>query len=853
MTNGRGSKKRIPGHLSYFCVRLTSFDDPSIIDTVYHPYTDHSWSVIIDELDDIDHIKKTAVQCVGRNDMGSYHFRRGIGRFVQYLRGIKRTKRTVALSLILSILLLSGCASMEDHILYQLGILSEEDRQKYIELRDSGLLDPESGYVTSGLDELESPVRPSGSVHVTFARNLYIEVQYYLDQELTKPVGIDDCYLMPGDCIYYDPDTLICSHPVDHGYSFERFGVYPYDNSGERGDELSWGGREEDVGLVLQIPTEVAETEIAVMPLGKYEKRSLELTDYYTDSTGRAQELTGTWIINDQKVSSQTVEVSSVEPLAVDLEYDAERYCFVSSSPGSFYHEDGLVRFETVYASDAIERYVVEFRSLEGSYLFDPAKYPAEHGKVEFTYLGRNITEKTYISDGGAIWYMVTPDAGYRHPKNMGQVIVNVSDPDATDAQLREAVRFYPDGNVDVILPRPVGGTIEYTVNGKVLDGDICTLPCGSVITLGFTNWNGWICNVMDGKEYVVTEQEKDQSVSIEGVDLNYGVFVEAEDHKPRLDIVLTDSVKDVVFAVSASGIEQQGDLTYEGAEKNNVVLDWLGQNDRSISIPQQGEGGQEKKPGTEQGITLEMTDDTLFQGYALKLDIVTTDIKGNERHEIRYIGMLPAQEKIQLYEEQELASSTDVYKGVRITVSKVEISPYTEHAADHAKVTVLPDDITEPFVLKEGDLLEPSRDVRISIVPEDGYYVIGAKDDSGVYQDRMSYSKWEKDREKILDDHPVKKLWHVTLDSSDSYGDCVYKLDGLVVSGKVPIHEGQKLVLEYTLTDPEQKIERSGVSGFLGGIFHSGTKSVDIPVSEELDGKTVRRSDYIGIGPKEG
>ena len=80
---------------------------------------------------------------------------------------------------------------------------------------------------------------------------------------------------------------------------------------------------------MLQIPEDYEGTEIAVVPIGKYEKRRLELSDYYTDSANQTQELDGTWIVNDKEVSSNILSVSPVESLAIDYRYDPAKYSFV--------------------------------------------------------------------------------------------------------------------------------------------------------------------------------------------------------------------------------------------------------------------------------------------------------------------------------------------------------------------------------------------------------------------------------------------------------------------------------------------------------------------------------------------
>lgn len=205
----------------------------------------------------------------------------------------------------------------------------------------------------------------------------------------------------------------------------------------------------------------------------------------------------------------------------------------------------------------------------------------------------------------------------------------------------------------------------------------------------------------------------------------------------------------------------------------------------------------------------------------------------------------------IGLYGKGKPAASTAVYESITVTVSKVEISTYNARQTDHATVTVRLEDETHP--LQNGDVLESSREVEITITPDNGYYIEGSKLNSGIYNDKMKYSKWEKDAEKILEKHPAQKLWYVTLDTSDAYGTCAYMLDGKAVSSKIGIRKGQKLTLVYTLTDPNYQISRKGINGFLGGLAKSSVENKTIPVSEALDGQTIRRSDYITVERKGG
>ena len=753
-----------------------------------------------------------------------------------------RSSILIFLSLLL-LLVLSGCsAETKAGFLHLTGIISDEDYQTYVQLANEGMLGTDNTYAAPELGDAPELLPPEGSIHVTFAENSYIDAHYYRDAELTEPIDPKWCYLMPGDCIYApEPD---CEHPSSQWYKFDRFSIYACDESGRRSNELSWSD-ETDPSLVLRVPADQTVSEVSVIPLGKYEKRMLELTDYYIDSTGHHQELKGTWIVNDTEVSTGRIEVSPVESLSIDYKYDDTKYEYAKSSPDSFYNEKGLVRFEVTSADQDIGQYSVELRPLEGTFAFDASQYPAENGTVTFWYNGTDITRAgiTYIRDGDSLTYALTPAEGYHSSENADPIVINASDPDKTRADIRKALRLYPDKDATVYLPQPdMGGAIIYTADGKILSGQTCTLPCGTDIAMEFKRWDGWITDPNASKLYRV-EAAPNQTVSI-GSDLEK-LFTEAESHKPTLHFVVSDDMKDAEFAIATSSLSKSG-LNYADGNKTSIIPDLLGQNDREIF------GGD--KIGTGNGIKLTVTNDTPSGGEAMKLEIITRDSGKNEHKTIQYITDLSQlEDPIPLYSASQRATSSVRYESVTIKASKVEVSTYKTQSHPYASISAKLVDEDAPHSLRDGDVLESSREVEITITPDNGYYIEGSKSNSDTYSEKMKYSKWEKESAKILEKHPAQKIWYVTLDTSDSYGTCVYKVDGIVRSGRVGIREEQKLTLEYALTDSNYQISRKGVGGFFGGILHNETENISIPVSGSLDGQTIRRSDYITIEQKEG
>lgn len=768
-------------------------------------------------------------------------------------RTISKLKLVPVLCCAVCVLMLSGCSAAGASLLRNSDIITEEDYQSYMELWNSKQLDGEGHYIAKELED-ETPFSPpAGSIHVTFAENAYISVEYYSDAALKKPIDLSQCYMMPGETIY--ASEPVCRHPSSNRYRFDRFCIYSYDVEGNRGEEIPCNVNESSP-LAIQIPENYEGTDLAVVPAGKYENRQLELSDHYIDNVGQPQELDGTWIVNDAAVSSDILTVTPTEALSVDYQYDPAKYSFVASNPSSFYHENGLVRFEVVNATEEIDTYSVELRPLEGRFLFDPSKYPVKNGTVTFKYLDRVITEPESIPDGGILQYTASPNSGYTCSNRAGQIAVNASHPNKTDTEIKEAVKFGLDEMIHIRLLRPVGGTIEYTAGGKVLTGNSCTLPARTEISMKFKNWNGWSKKVADGS-YTVTNQRNGQSVALEGIDItgmdeakaDDDLFEEAEKHKPTLNVVLTNSVEDdIKFSVTAPGTEPKKGLSYEGGNKTTIIPDWLGQNDRIIYNGKVGTYGSGLKESDPVAITLTVDTGTILAESALKLDIVTKDTRGRENRSVRYIEELPATETIELYTAANVATSTTVYETVTVTISEVAVTSYIAPSVGHATVRATLTDMPVPYTLEDGDVLEDSRNVEITLIPEDGYYIVGSKNDRGTYSETMKYAKWEKDAQKILEQHPAHKIWYVTLDGSDPYGTCVYKLDGTTVSGRIGVREGQKLTLEYTLTNSDKAIVRSGPGGFVGRLVNSKTESCNIPVSEALDGKVIRRSDYIQV-----
>ena len=103
--------------------------------------------------------------------------------------------KIIVLLSLLSVLVLSGCSAAEAkaNTLRFFRIISDEECQSYINLANNGQLDTDGSYIAGELNDAAEFLPPEGSVHVTFAQNDYIHVQYYADADLKKPIDTKQC------------------------------------------------------------------------------------------------------------------------------------------------------------------------------------------------------------------------------------------------------------------------------------------------------------------------------------------------------------------------------------------------------------------------------------------------------------------------------------------------------------------------------------------------------------------------------------------------------------------------------------------------------------------------------------
>lgn len=270
-----------------------------------------------------------------------------------------RRKAILILSAILS-LSLTGCSGIRnrlgEQILQQSGVLEKDDYKKYEQYEESGNLDAE-GYYTEKTDaETQDPAQ----IHVTFAQNNNLNVAYYTDTDHTDLIDSNDCYLDPGSSVY--ATISIDDEIFSSMYEFSGFRVFEIDSEGNRKESTSLKMTGSNTEQSMKIPDSFEGTDIVLEPLGTYKQRTISFNDYWSDDDNNKTDLNGTWFVNDQECTSNSVEISPVTPYIISYTFDSGEYFYLSSTPECYYSnsDDGIVIFNQREAYDETVDYSVE-------------------------------------------------------------------------------------------------------------------------------------------------------------------------------------------------------------------------------------------------------------------------------------------------------------------------------------------------------------------------------------------------------------------------------------------------------------------------------------------------------------
>ncbi len=773
------------------------------------------------------------------------------------------------------------------------GISNSDTYKNYQNLKASGKIEADGSYADTTKCSVSSPI------HVTFADNDLISVSYFQDAEGTQPIDPENCCLKPGDRIFASKPEI--SNDTNTKYTFSKFLIYALDEKGKY--KVFSESQPDGKNLVLQIPSDYKGKELSVEPIGKYQDRHFYFSTFYTDDAGDTNKLYRTWLIDGNEVRIENddkgVEVSSTKSLDVSYKFDQNRYYFVSSVPVCT-KKPGELIFPHIKASDKDQSFQVELhpylsisipssvkrkvtigngskiikgpqvwefsklklkdqltittdspwpelseekhfsgaadvKQVKSDYIyqltvtadnskfcFDPSDFQYGHGKISFTCLGKAVTSPICVPNSNGLQIDIAsavPDEGYWFPDDFHSI--TIKDSESTQNEI-EKLRFYPHQKATVNLPQPpFGGSVTYSIRGETISSAIVSEYMGTRIDETFTPWAGWTAK-SENPEYRISEQP------IQNVDVQ-NIFDENEWHKPKLSVKLDNSIDDS-FTFDISAIN----------------------NHQTISKSKGKQSAFSGKIGTANDITITASGKMIAENQSLQFTIDKINDSGEKRTEVRYLHEFPAEETIQIYTPEEQFTETTFYKTISVTIRLVNVLTYADSSIPNGSLQLRFSDTGE--VLQEGCILDGSREITLTITPNQGYSISGEDVENGFYQKEMPYKNYLTNIEKIITNHPINRIMKVTLNTKDDYGTCTYHLNGKEVSGETELRIGQNLTLDYELKDTENYqfcCEKRNIFYKILSGCKSEKNSVDILITEDIDGKVITGKDYICITEK--
>ena len=797
-------------------------------------------------------------------------------------------KGLLILLAVICLFALSGC-SFSDLMSKGTGIASDPDFQTWEKLSKNGKLDENGKYTPN-------------AIHVSFAGNNFLNVHYYRDME--KKVEFKDgaAYLFPGDKIYASVKVQDSAEGI---YLFDTLKAFEYSKENARGKELFWPFAS-DISC-LTIPADYLGTEIAIEPIGHFGERSITLNDYLPDNTKAG----GKWLINDKEQTSGTILLNPVDTYNIEYKYDRDKYYLINSAPKAWKSDDasGIVVFELSGAKTGEEKYEVglgryltaeigvsdgmvvtysigdsepvdmgwsknckipklkEDSSFtvytttnkaitcsekatiekpveedikgtkcyahvvklgdENKFVFIPSEYQTNHGILKFIYNGKVITERTVLTSGYDIEVeAIETEEGYWFPDNGKKITVNGV---RTGDELRK-IHFYPQKTVSVLLDKPlIGGEVKYYANGQELTGQFAQLLCGTKITAETIAQNGWEAQISSDDEYIVTESNN-QTISFNDKSVN-DFFSQMESFKPILKVRGNGNLgANCKVDISAKGYKTPTDTI---AKDINIVS--------------------EKGIGTDENVRFKFSSMDFGSENNAVMVFVKKRIANNlEYIEIHYVDKANGTAEIAFDNEKQ-------YKEVNVELKAIKGEYFQPEKCEKAEIETYFADIVSDGTIRDELLtadtfIHDDRKISVKIKPVDGYTMIGADTENGIYKKKEIFYRDYKNQIHSVIQNQIKKACHFILNTEDELGKVEYRIDGQIKSGEIDTVVGKKLSIHYQITDDHYIIDYEKVDiwgamfGWTGVVNNDKSCTIEIEITEDMNDKTISRGDYIKV-----
>lgn len=243
--------------------------------------------------------------------------------------------------------LLTGCTSSLDYLKEQMWVMSGVESDKsYIQFRQmesANALDKEGLYRSKEMEEYQKHLseQEQGSVHISFARNEFMNFNFFRNSEMDDAIDVTNCRMNPGDEIYSSVPEI--SEESGAFYQFSEIRILELNQNGSIKKQLA--SVKDLPGLLYRIPEDFTGTDIAILPLGNYHDRTVHMDTVQIHPDGSVTSLDrGTWIIDSKKYGNGEAALNPLESYKIIYDYSPyiEDYYFESSIPGSYWDNSNL-------------------------------------------------------------------------------------------------------------------------------------------------------------------------------------------------------------------------------------------------------------------------------------------------------------------------------------------------------------------------------------------------------------------------------------------------------------------------------------------------------------------------------
>jgi len=809
--------------------------------------------------------------------------------------------RTKMLCLALGLcLLLTGCSMsdfMEQEMFKEAKIEDDGYYQEYKKYLEEGKIDEEGYYPDENAENI-----PENVASISFAENSYLVISYYKDAAHTDLIETQDCYMMAGESIY--ADVGISRDVPSSMYSFEGFRLYQYKNNGR---DLIDTIEANEEGFVLKIDDSIVGADYIIEPIGNYGVRKISLNDYYTGDDGIEHSPDGTWLVDDETVSGDEVEINPVASYIISYEYDPDKYFYISSEPQCYYNsnEDGMVIFELMEATDESIDYSVqlnEYISIDigttesrvvkindseeeivdagNRYTIDKLKYgdkiklttdkewPQLSTKKELIIVDRKGTpDRLYeytllVPQKGGEFKFNPAEYSYEHGKIefkcFGEKVEHTQylakgTPITYRAISSEDGYWLPDGKHVIYVDdeaetRAALNNIKFVPETKV------------TVELPQPDYGGKIIYSLNGKQLNSSTLKTASGVKISmefepwpGWISNYtnGEIYEVDTKEyQEIRIQKTKPITTVFDEDSEHQPELEVVLNKSIGENMNVTISTADTSEQSIKYKNNNWLTEEivaftaDKIGTHKGINLSFGNKALDADTAVKIQVDMMDKNNRITSYNRLVNNLTEkQSPIMIYDESEIGVSEIWYDKIKINISIVDCKTFTA-PQNPANGTIDVRVSNAKKALNIGDLIEPSEEVTVTIQPDINYYVSGKDVKNDKYESKMKYTDYLKNVDNIIDSHPVEKYIKLTLNRNDQYGMATYFIGKEEVSGFVRVKNGTEITCKYKVTASGYSIE-GGSGGFFGIGKTDKEKTATLAITSAWEGRTINKSSF--------